>query len=153
MRIQARLSLLQFKSQMQRVPVPRTARTTNEILNEFEKHHGTAEPADPVKLDKTYLSKMFPPLTEELSFKATEGVWYNLKRSRNGRLPVYTDYNNAGHCWTEVRRIQGDVSAFRADLQKALNLDKSAVFIKSAAPTVVVKGNRAAEIREVLKSF
>lgn len=153
MRKQARRSLLQFKSQLRAVPVPRGAQRTREILEFVAERHGKPQPPQPQPRDAAYLARMFPPLGTALRLTPSPGVWYNVTRSRFGHLPVYTDYNNAGHCWTEVRRIEGSVPAFREDLQAALQLTKKEVFVKAASATVVVKGNRAKEIRELLQQF
>ncbi|GMM53051.1 mitochondrial 54S ribosomal protein [Starmerella bacillaris] len=155
MRIQRIKSSLKFQSQLKQVPVPRTARTTAEIGKYVEHDHSEALTETKTPLDKEYLAKMFPPLTESINplLTPTPGKWYNLRPSRNGKLPIYTDYNNAGHCWTEVRRIEGDIALFRSDLQDALNLTNKEVFVKQASPTVVLKGNRVAELRTLLQSF
>ncbi|KAJ2845716.1 mitochondrial large ribosomal subunit, partial [Coemansia erecta] len=64
-------------------------------------------------------------------------------------LPVYVDIKNGKtRKLTLIRRIEGDIQALREELSNSLG--DSSVQIKSTSGQLVIKGDRASEIREWL---
>lgn len=135
------------------IPIPRSVRSTAEVRNQLQHVEDTSLEAGPTTtLNPQILAKYFPSASSSLKLRDPESVWYHIERSRSGNMPVYTDYNKAGGVWTEVRKIRGNVGALRNDLKKALNLPKNEIWVKNAAQVVVIKGNRSAEVKEILAS-
>ncbi|KAJ1895429.1 mitochondrial 54S ribosomal protein img2 [Coemansia sp. IMI 209127] len=74
---------------------------------------------------------------------------YFVNRTRFQSLPVYVDIRNGKtRKLTLIRRIEGDIQALRDELSSSL--DDSSVQIKSISGQLVIKGDRASEIREWL---
>lgn len=141
-------------SRVKEIPVPRTARTTSEI-NKYVDVTPRETPETPITSE--YVKTMFPDISSEPSLKnsteSADGVWYHIARSRAGNLPVYTDYNNAGGVWTEVRKVTGNAGALRNDLKKLLGLQNNEIWVKNAANVVVIKGNKLKEIKRILHTI
>lgn len=116
----------------------------------------TQSPQDLIARSK-YLQKVFPS-AESVDFSefqqhhSTESpdTWYNIKRSRAGSLPIYTEHMANGSVLTVIRKIEGNVSQLRNDIQAALNLRKKAIFIKDTSKQIVLKGNQASALRQYL---
>ncbi|KAJ2687798.1 54S ribosomal protein img2, mitochondrial [Coemansia spiralis] len=71
---------------------------------------------------------------------------YFIHRTRFQSLPVYTNLkNNKQIRLTTVRRIEGNLEALRADMSKALG--DSSIQIVKASRQLVIKGDRAGEVR------
>lgn len=138
-------------SRVKEIPIPRTARTTSEINKYVDL---TPEEAPETPITSEYVKTMFPDISSEPSLKnSSEGVWYHIARSRTGNLPVYTDYNNAGGVWTEVRKISGNAGALRNDLKAILGLQNNEIWVKNAANVVVIKGNVLKDVKRILQTI
>lgn len=117
--------------------------------------HLHVEPTNPQELinRSKFLQKAFPD-TEQVDMAQFQqpkaSTWYNVKRSRAGSLPIYTEYLNNGAVRTIVRKIEGDVSQLRCDIKQALNLVKKDIYIKDTSKHIVLKGNKASVLREYL---
>lgn len=137
---------------MKHIPIPRTVRTTKEVRKILQ----TEQPSGTTNLRPVeYLERMFPenvdPSTLHAQNLGNHNVWYHVDRTRSGNLPVYTDYNNAGGVWTEIRRISGNVSALRDDLKAYLDLPKKDIWIQDTSKHIVIKGNRCSGVRKFLE--
>lgn len=133
------------------IPIPRTAKSTAEVRKHLQHVEDSGVNPTP-KPNPQVLAEYFPSADSPLNLRDPEGVWYHIERSRSGNMPVYTDYNKAGGVWTEVRKITGNVGALRNDLKIALGLAKTEIWVKNAAPIIVIKGNRSAEVKKLLSS-
>lgn len=133
---------------MKAVPLPKTARTTPEIQKYVE---ATGSAPQTPGLQSQYLKSMMPDTVDAATLNATSSpVWYFVERTRAGNLPVYTDYNNAGGVWTEVRKITGNVGALRNDIKKVLNLEKKDIWVQDASKRIIIKGNHSQAVKEYL---
>ncbi|PRT53295.1 54S ribosomal protein IMG2, mitochondrial [Wickerhamiella sorbophila] len=130
------------------VPIPQTARTTPEI-KKYVEATGSPKPSPAVK--SQYVKSMMPETVDAAALDDTqEPVWYSIERTRAGNLPVYTDYNNAGGVWTEIRKISGNVSALRNDIKKQLDLPKKDIWIQDASKRIIIKGNHSQAVKQLL---
>ncbi|CAN6610022.1 hypothetical protein TRVA0_004S02036 [Trichomonascus vanleenenianus] len=83
--------------------------------------------------------------------KADAGAWYNVKRTKSGKLPVYRDIKvSDGNIHTVIRNVEGNAEQLRQDLQKHLVIDKSKIVVKKTSNKVVIKFDCANFIRSVL---
>ncbi|KAJ2554640.1 mitochondrial 54S ribosomal protein img2 [Coemansia sp. RSA 1933] len=74
---------------------------------------------------------------------------YFVNRTRFQSLPVYVDIKNGKtRRLTLIRRIEGDIQALHKDLSSSLN--DSSIQINSISNQLVIKGDRASEVREWL---
>lgn len=130
------------------VPIPRTAKTTEDVARVLG--HEIAE-GEPTPVDPAYLASVMPAAVGASALAAPEGTWYHIERSRAGNLPVYLDFNNAGGVWTEVRKVSGSAGALRNDLKAALELNNRDLWVKNAANSVVLRGDYREKVKALLK--
>lgn len=132
------------------VPVPKSARTTAEIQKYVQ---ATGAPKPNRAAGSKYVNTMMPETVDAAALNDTaEPVWYSIERTRAGNLPVYTDYNNAGGVWTEIRKISGNVGALRNDIKKQLDLPKKDIWIQDASKRIIIKGNHSQAIKQLLST-
>ena len=82
----------------------------------LELHDRMSQPLSPLKYKLKELTDKDEPIggVEELPF--------NVSRTFNGNLPVYTEFrNNRARHLTVVRRITGDVEEFKEELAKVVS--------------------------------
>lgn len=131
-----------------RVPIPKEANKISEIGKYVEIPQSAELP------HTTGLEKVLPSQVSVDALKtqipSESKVWYFVERTKSGNLPVYTDYNNAGGVWTEVRKIQGNAGALRNDLKAALDLSKREIWVQDTSNRVIIKGNHSQTVKEIL---
>lgn len=127
------------------------------------KHLPHLPPPEPLKQTK-YLAHTFPSLesvqAENLAFQSNGNVlegkpksWYFISRTRSNKLPVYLDYKVSGKITTIIRKIEGNVSQLRNDLLIELAAPKKDVVIKDASKQIVIRGDYAQQVKEILGKY
>ncbi|KAL3426248.1 mitochondrial large ribosomal subunit l49 [Phlyctema vagabunda] len=77
---------------------------------------------------------------------------YRIARTASKNLPIYLLEKRGGNMkLTKVRKIEGDVSVLRAELQEALGLGEKEVVINQLTKQIIVKGHRKPEIIKFLE--
>ncbi|KAJ1929549.1 mitochondrial large ribosomal subunit [Tieghemiomyces parasiticus] len=80
---------------------------------------------------------------------ATSHLPYQVKRTINQSLPVYTDYRNGRtRHLTIIRRVFGDREALMSDLKEGLGTQD--ITLRKTNGHIWVKGNRRVEVLEFL---
>ncbi|GAA5919559.1 hypothetical protein JCM1841_001012 [Sporobolomyces salmonicolor] len=91
-----------------------------------------------------------PAAPETSPAPAEAGPAYFIPRSRFGELPVYADIRNGGaRHLTVVRKVQGDLDAFRRDLASFLS-GATTSYLKPHSQQLVIKGDWVRETKEFL---
>jgi large subunit ribosomal protein L49 len=72
---------------------------------------------------------------------------YLVRRSHSNNLPVYLLNKRGGNLkQTKLRKIEGNISALRTDLQEALGLEKGDVVVNQLTQQIIIKVRRIREI-------
>ncbi|KAI3645262.1 hypothetical protein MP228_011426 [Amoeboaphelidium protococcarum] len=119
---------------------------TKEPLTE-EQYRRIRDRHRPFVLGRDNVKRYFQPIEiPQDALKPREQLPFEIKRTINGHLPVYTEYKNGrNRVQTVVRRVEGDVSALREMLLKVMPHDH--VDINPNTNHVIVKGNVSKTIR------
>lgn len=132
------------------MPIPRSVSKIKDIKQVVESRD--VQPANSLSAGR--VRSFFPDSIEasNLIDQHDGKAWYYVERTRAGNIPVYTDYNNAGHCWTEVRKIRGSAGALKNDLKKLLDIPKKDIWVIDTSNRILIKGNHCAKVREILRA-
>lgn len=136
---------------LQGIPIPRGASRIRDIEQVVGPRSALTSGS---RSSPKWVQKFFPDsvAVEDLADQHEGKAWYFVERTRAGNVPVYTDYNNAGHCWTEVRKIHGSAGALKNDLKKVLDLPKKDIWVLDSSNRILIRGNHCARVRQILKS-
>lgn len=78
---------------------------------------------------------------------------YYVQRSHTGNLPVYLDAKNGTGVVTELRKIEGDVTKLRNDLQNNLpHIPKDNWKCVMQSNKIIIKGDFVRDVKSVLQT-
>ncbi|KAI9850740.1 MAG: hypothetical protein M1838_005151 [Thelocarpon superellum] len=70
-----------------------------------------------------------------------------IRRTHSKNLPVYQVTKRGGNLrQTEVKKVEGDVTVLKGQLQKYLNLEPAEVVINPRTQHIVIKGHRQEDV-------
>lgn len=100
-------------------------------------------------LGRDNVKRNFEPIRipdEALNTISKDTANYDVLRTSNGALPVYTEYKNGrSRILTIIRRIEGDLHNLRDDLCKFI--PSESVQIKQPQNHIVIQGNKQRSVR------
>ncbi|KAL9125545.1 MAG: hypothetical protein Q9217_005268, partial [Psora testacea] len=77
---------------------------------------------------------------------------YHVRRTASQELPIYHLSKRGGNLHqTRIRKVEGDRTALRDELQKVLNLQKENVLVNQVTGHVVLKGWYKEEVKKFLE--
>lgn len=110
--------------------LPRTS-TMNQFLRAARLSTATASKTS---------SKVSPPTMVQGAMIERKIYPYRITRTPSNNYPIYTLAKRGGNMkLTKLRRIEGDVSVLRKDLQLALGMDEKEVVINQLTRHIIVK--------------
>lgn len=118
---------------------------------------------EPFVSKSPYLDMIFPKLdsitpeslTVQITGENTNGKWYNIRRTRTGKLPVYLKWKGTGVKGpnTFIRRIDGDIGQLKQDLKRELALQNKQIWIDDLTKQIFIKGNLVWEVKKLLRRY
>ncbi|KAF9974839.1 54S ribosomal protein L49, mitochondrial [Actinomortierella ambigua] len=106
---------------------------------------------------RTFVSRAFSTSTRALEGSAAASTGtpkpalpkaYFVSRTKNGQLPVYSEFSNTTKAETIIRRIQGDAKALRADILRTY--PGAEIKVNERSNQVILKGLVMDDVRQWL---
>ncbi|KAF9164797.1 54S ribosomal protein L49, mitochondrial [Actinomortierella ambigua] len=99
---------------------------------------------------RTFVSRAFSTSTRALEGAPKPALpkAYFVSRTKNGQLPVYSEFSNTTKAETIIRRIQGDASALRADILRTY--PGAEIKVNERSNQVILKGLVMEDVRQWL---